>query len=187
MLPVVSYWKKIGQKISCSGGKGNKKKSNDMHFNFLHSWQVTPEDAVLIQKELAGRIILEDNPLQFKIVAGADACYRGGKVYGAAAVFSLPQLDLLDQAVACREISFPYIPGLLSFREGPVLLDCLGKLSRITRGDYFRRARDSPSRGALAWRPILDSSSGSRQWAAPRKSWSENLRSRIFPAAPGPP
>jgi len=120
----------LGRKILGSGGKGNKKKSNDMHSNFLHSWPVTPEEAVLIQQELAGRIILEDNPLQFKTVAGADACYRGGKVYGAASVFSLPELDLLDQAVACREISFPYIPGFLSFREGPVLLDCLEKLSR---------------------------------------------------------
>ncbi|MCD6357554.1 MAG: endonuclease V [Thermoproteales archaeon] len=64
----------------------------------------------------------------FKTVAGADAAFAGGKAYGAVTVFSFPELELVEAATACRQISFPYIPGLLSFREGPVLLDCFAQL-----------------------------------------------------------
>ncbi|HUU30360.1 MAG TPA: endonuclease V, partial [archaeon] len=74
------------------------------------------------------QLIFENNLSQIKTVAGADAAFKGEMAYGAVAVFSMPELDLVASACARRKISFPYIPGLLSFREGPVLLECLARL-----------------------------------------------------------
>lgn len=51
-----------------------------------------------------------------------------GLAYAAALLFRLPELELLEQAIACQAVDFPYIPGLLSFREAPVLLQALCRL-----------------------------------------------------------
>ncbi len=95
-----------------------------------HSWDVTEAEAIKIQKELAplvqrtGTITLED----IHTVAGVDASYKDiGRA--AVIVFSFPGLEIIDQALATRESVFPYIPGLLSFREGPAVEEAMGKLS----------------------------------------------------------
>ncbi len=62
-------------------------------------------------------------------VAGADASYKGGWVFGAVAVLSYPQLRELEVVQEAREVEFPYIPGLLAFREGPVIKGAFQKLS----------------------------------------------------------
>jgi len=65
-----------------------------------------------------------------RVVAGADvACPKGkGKAVGGVAVFSYPGLEIIEEAVAERELVFPYLPGLLAFREAPTLLDAFEKL-----------------------------------------------------------
>ncbi|MBW1696403.1 MAG: endonuclease V [Deltaproteobacteria bacterium] len=94
----------------------------------LHRWDLTPAEAVQIQNRLARKLVIARNPAKFEFVAGADAAFRGKMAYGAAAVLTYPGLEKVAQAHACREIGFPYVPGLLGFREGPVLLDCFAQL-----------------------------------------------------------
>lgn len=66
------------------------------------------------------------------LVAGLDAHYQPCRslVWGAAALMAWPDLELVESALDCRALDFPYVPGLLSFREAPALLAALGSLSR---------------------------------------------------------
>jgi deoxyribonuclease V len=94
-----------------------------------HPWDVSVEEAIAIQQRLRP-LIQESQSIaldQVRTVAGVDASYRD---VGQAAivVFSFPALEIVDQATATRESVFPYVPGLLSFREGPVVLDAMEKL-----------------------------------------------------------
>lgn len=97
----------------------------------LHPWDVTPAEAVAIQQRLRGRVETADRLGPVARVAGVDVGFEdGGQVTRAAvAVLSFPDLDLVEQAVARRPTSFPYVPGLLSFREVPAVLEALQQLS----------------------------------------------------------
>ena len=97
-----------------------------------HRWDVSPDEAIAIQKRLRAAISLAERvePItldQIHTVAGVDASYREiGRA--AIAVFSFPDLTLIETVTATREVTFPYIPGLLSFREGPVVLAAFERL-----------------------------------------------------------
>lgn len=67
-----------------------------------------------------------------RTIAGADVSYekQGAKVYAAVLVFRFPDLVLTDEATAADTVEFPYVPGLLSFREAPVLTKAFGKIRR---------------------------------------------------------
>jgi deoxyribonuclease V len=93
-----------------------------------HSWNLTPQAAAALQKELAAQVSRENKAGAVATVAGIDASYREGLARAAVAVLSFPGLELLEQAVATRPTSFPYVPGLLSFREGPAVLDAMERL-----------------------------------------------------------
>jgi len=95
-----------------------------------HPWPVTAAEAIALQRQLRERVIVDDNLGTVRTVAGLDVGPEGdGSVMRAAvAVLSFPDLRTADQAVARRPASFPYIPGLLSFREIPALLDALARL-----------------------------------------------------------
>jgi len=86
-----------------------------------------------LQRKLRERVIAVDQLGTVRSVAGLDVGPEGdGRVMRAAvAVLSFPDLKTADQAVARRVASFPYIPGLLSFREIPALLDALAKLGAL--------------------------------------------------------
>lgn len=100
----------------------------------LHRWDVTYREAVAIQEELRGRLILRNNGLAdpLRTVAGADISYdRGSDVFFAAVVLmSYPELTLIEEATFSARVSFPYIPGLLTFREGPPLIAAFAKLNQ---------------------------------------------------------
>ena len=84
-----------------------------------------------MQAELRERLILEDRmSADIRIVAGADvSCAKGDdRVYAAVVLMDAESLDVVEEAVYCGRTSFPYIPGLLSFREGPALLRAFGRL-----------------------------------------------------------
>lgn len=97
-----------------------------------HPWDVTPAEARAIQERLRTRVSLTDDFGPVRLVAGTDVAFedRGRITRGAVAVLSYPDLELVEHAVARRPTRFPYVPGLLSFREIPALLDALEQLTR---------------------------------------------------------
>ncbi len=99
-----------------------------MRLQRLHEWDVTPAEAIALQKELAPRVVREGDPGDVRIVAAADLAFVGRRwprqpARGRAAVVLMryPELDVIEEQVVEGDVSFPYIPGLLSFREAPLL------------------------------------------------------------------
>ncbi|BAY90997.1 MULTISPECIES: deoxyribonuclease V [unclassified Tolypothrix] len=96
-----------------------------------HDWPQTLEEAIAIQEKLRNQTIIEDKlPETIKYVAGVDMGFEadGTISHAAVAVLSFPDLQIVETAVARRPTSFPYIPGFLSFREIPAVLDALEKV-----------------------------------------------------------
>ena len=99
-----------------------------------HAWNVSPAEARAIQADLAGRVELRDAITldQIETVAGIDNTYLtfDGQALACAVVVMLtfPQLDEVEMRVAWRPVTFPYVPGLLSFREGPAVLAACAEL-----------------------------------------------------------
>jgi deoxyribonuclease V len=97
----------------------------------LHSWDVDYKAAVAIQADLREKLILADGLSgNIRIVAGADiSCTKGDdRVYAAVVLLDAATLEVVEEARYSCSISFPYIPGLLSFREGPPMLRAFEKL-----------------------------------------------------------
>lgn len=99
----------------------------------LDAWRdpdLTPARARAVQEELAPRVVTENRLGPVRLVAGADVAFRdGGRTAQAGAcVLAYPALEVLDTAVARLPVTFPYVPGLLAFRElGPVV-DVLARM-----------------------------------------------------------
>jgi deoxyribonuclease V len=89
---------------------------------------LSPAEAIALQKRLARRVERADRLGPVRHVCGVDVHYFDGMAQAAAAVYSFPQLERRAQAVAREPVSFPYIPGLLSFREIPAALAALAAL-----------------------------------------------------------
>lgn len=92
--------------------------------------ELTPKDAIALQKSEAARVLLQDQlPASIDTVAGVDVGFENQDT-ARAAVVVLRRSDLqpVDYSVARRPVTFPYIPGLLSFRECPVILQALEQL-----------------------------------------------------------
>lgn len=87
-----------------------------------HPWEVTREEAYRIQEDLAKRLVMENGFKHVGSVAGADVSFNKKKAYAALVIYSYPGLEKLEEVLVAQNLSFPYLPGLLSFREGPVLL-----------------------------------------------------------------
>jgi deoxyribonuclease V len=96
-----------------------------------HRWDVSPAEARAIQEQLSHEVIAKDDLGPVQLVAGVDVGFEeGGAVTRAAvAVLALANLQLVASAVVRQPTTFPYIPGLLSFREVPAILAALAQLS----------------------------------------------------------
>jgi deoxyribonuclease V len=96
----------------------------------LHDWQLNPYEARKLQQELATRIIRSGKLERVRFIAGVDVSIdQASNVARAAAVIlSYPGLELATLATARGRLDFPYIPGLLSFREAPLAIEALHKL-----------------------------------------------------------
>jgi len=96
----------------------------------IHPWDVTPAQARAIQDRLREQVVRQDDFSHIETVAGLDIGFEdGGKTTRAAVVvLRFPGLDLLERALARCPTSFPYVPGLLSFREIPAALEALARL-----------------------------------------------------------
>jgi deoxyribonuclease V len=105
----------------------------------MHKWDLTPEEAVALQRQLAAQVQTTNgfDPESVRFVAGIDASYRSpkegetgeGTSYAAVVVLRYPELEIVETATATSPTVFPYVPGLLSFRETPPVLEALAKLS----------------------------------------------------------
>ncbi|MFQ5824996.1 MAG: deoxyribonuclease V [bacterium] len=104
-----------------------------MNVRRLHGWEVNFQEAYEIQRNLAQKISLEYPGFIINTVAGADISYskRSTEVYAGVVLLKVPQFEILEQVSYCTVVSFPYIPGLLSFREAPVLVETFQKLTNI--------------------------------------------------------
>jgi deoxyribonuclease V len=88
----------------------------------MHKWKVSVKTARKIQLRLRDKVIRRRNFSKIRTIAAADVAFKGGWVAGVVAVFSFPQLELLEVSYRKEKASFPYVPGFLTFREGPVLM-----------------------------------------------------------------
>ncbi|MCJ7602257.1 MAG: deoxyribonuclease V [Desulfobulbaceae bacterium] len=98
-----------------------------------HNWSVTPRQAVTIQKELASAVVRHlTGQRQIRFVAGVDAAFSpdGAHYLAGVVVWDAEDQVVVEQHLACRRLVFPYIPGLLTFREAPAIIAALRKLQR---------------------------------------------------------
>jgi deoxyribonuclease V len=102
-----------------------------MKGQLLHDWKVTPDQAFEIQRKLAGVVSRCGDICNPRLVAGVDisAPDAHGFARGAVVVLSYPELELLESKTVTKSLDLPYIPGLLSFRESPLILAAAETLS----------------------------------------------------------
>ena len=95
-----------------------------MRWRRLHRWDVAPKEAIRLQEELRSQVVRTDAVGPLRYVAGADAAFSRSedRAWGAVVVFEYPSLVEVERRWAVRDWLFPYVPGLLSFREIPVLM-----------------------------------------------------------------
>lgn len=91
-------------------------------------WPQTPQEAMAQQERLARRVVTEGEPFSVRRVAGIDVSVREDQARAAVAVLRYPELTLETWATATAPVTFPYIPGLLAYRELPVVLEALERL-----------------------------------------------------------
>ncbi len=102
-----------------------------MNITPLHDWNLTPQQAIELQKQLAYEVISHDDFIApIKTVAGIDLGYdlQNNTCRAVVVVLKFPELELIESAEAVMPIQFPYVPGLLSFRETPAAIKALAKL-----------------------------------------------------------
>ena len=99
---------------------------------FSHPWDLSPAEAIELQQSLRARVRLQPLELEtIRTVAGVDAGFPGGQARAAVVVLAFPSLQVVEEAAAEVPIPFPYIPGLLSFREIPAVLAALERLHSL--------------------------------------------------------
>jgi len=98
----------------------------------LHSWNLSYKQAVELQKRLACQVQFTPLKKSPKLIAGLDCAFTKDAqiIIAAAVVIKLPDFELVETTTALRKVTFPYIPGLLSFREAPACIAAAKKLKR---------------------------------------------------------
>lgn len=96
----------------------------------LHEWNLSCKEAIEIQRRLASQVRFTAMKKKPNIIAGLDCAFgNGGKrIFAAAVVIDLSDFSIIETTTANRKVDFPYIPGLLSFRETPACIDAIEKL-----------------------------------------------------------
>lgn len=98
-----------------------------------HRWRITPKEAVAVQRRLAGEVRLVRAPLP-RLVVGLDCAFLDERILAAAVVWDVAAARVVESRTASDRLRFPYVPGLLSFREIPVLLKLLRRVRAPVEG-----------------------------------------------------
>ena len=101
-----------------------------MNLCHLHSWDLTPKEAAALQRELAAQVDTRTPLAGCELIAGADVSYErfSDILYAGVVVLRMADLAVVEKYGVRRRVTFPYVPGLLSFRETPVLLEAFAQL-----------------------------------------------------------
>ncbi|HOT28670.1 MAG TPA: deoxyribonuclease V [Candidatus Ozemobacteraceae bacterium] len=98
--------------------------------NALHAWDVSPSEAIEIQQSLVKRIVRRGDS-SARLIAGIDCSFEKttgeaadrGTIYAAIVIWDSRTGTTVEEAFSVMPATFPYVPGLLTFREGPAVLD----------------------------------------------------------------
>ena len=99
-----------------------------MQVRELHRWDLPPAEAVAVQQGLRDRVITRNELGAVRTVAGVDISTANERAHAAIVVLRFPELEPLEAAEADLPLTFPYIPGLLAFREAPAILAAVREL-----------------------------------------------------------
>src|SRR5262245_27305764 len=101
-----------------------------MNLQHVHDWPATEAEAVAIQTALAGRVDTSAALTAGEFVAGCDIAYHltEPRLFAAVVVLKASDQSIVEERTVVREVTFPYVPGLLSFREIPALLAAFAEL-----------------------------------------------------------
>ncbi|BCR05962.1 endonuclease V [Desulfuromonas versatilis] len=100
----------------------------------LHNWSMTYPEAAALQRQLAAEVTLVNRlPQPVRLVAGVDVSYQphGELFFAGVVVLERPGLRVVEEASARGRVEFPYVPGFLSFRELPVVIEAFRNLNRV--------------------------------------------------------
>jgi deoxyribonuclease V len=99
-----------------------------MQGRVLHRWDLTPAEAIAVQQSLRSQVVTHNELGQVRTVAGVDISTAGQRAHAAIVVLRFPELEPLEAAQADLPLTFPYVPGLLAFREAPAILAAAERL-----------------------------------------------------------
>ena len=100
-----------------------------IQLHHAHAWDLAPKAAIQVQHQLAGLVRAEPPPHPIKTIGGVDVSIKNNRARAAIVVIRLDDLSVVEETALEADIPFPYIPGLLSFREMPVILPALEQLT----------------------------------------------------------
>jgi deoxyribonuclease V len=139
-----------------------------MDFPTLHSWDIAPTQAADLQRQLADQVDARRPLTKWDLVAGADVSYNrfSRTVYAGVVVVRAADGEVVEKQGVVHQTSFPYIPGFLSFREAPAVLEAFRRLK--TRPDVAMLDGQGYAHPRRFWRVTSGSGSDCQPWVVPR-------------------
>lgn len=104
-----------------------------MRFNRLHPWTDDVREAERLQDKYAPDVSIKVEKTSFRLVGGVDVAYskRDNTGFATVVIMKVPEMELLEKVRAQAEVTFPFVPGLFFFREGPVITKALSRLKFV--------------------------------------------------------
>ncbi|MDY6959511.1 MAG: endonuclease V, partial [Halobacteriota archaeon] len=89
------------------------------------------DELLKIQEFIALKTLLKDDFEELKVIGGVDQAFLGDRIISGIVLLDYATMDKIEEVYAVMDVDFPYIPGLLSFREAPSIIEAFGKLKRV--------------------------------------------------------